>query len=400
MPFKETCPMEERIMMLREYDTGLFTVSELAARYGVSRETFYVWKARRDVGHSHWFEARPRTPHHHPHATPQAKIEAITALRRRFPQWGPKKIRARLVLDHPAMNWPSASTIGDILKREGLIEARQKRRKRIDKGDVIAGASAPNDEWSIDFKGWFRTLDGSRCDPLTIVDTWSRFLIELHIVEPTIKGVKRAMEGVFGEYGLPGAIRSDNGTPFGASGAGGLSRLSVWWLKLGIEPRYIPPASPEHNGRHERMHRTLKAETSRPPAHCVVEQQERFAHFRHYYNHERPHEAIGQLPPANLWFPPTRRFTGRTVEPWYDADTEVRRVRQNGQIKWRGRKLFIGEAFKCETVGLRELENGGHMVRFFWRDLGVIGADFCFHSFAPPRARLHHAVETDRTKEE
>ena len=268
------------------------------------------------------------------------------------------------MVDQPGTAWPATSTIGDILKREGLVEPRQRRRKRIDCGNIIAGSNAANGEWSIDFKGWFRTMDTTRCDPLTIVDTWSRYLIELHIVEPTMKGVKCAMEGVFRDYGLPSAIRSDNGAPFGAAGAGGLSRLSVWWLKLGIEPRYIPPASPQHNGRHERMHRTLKAETTRPPARCAKEQQQRFNRFRDYYNHERPHEALDQKMPGSLWRPSSRLFAGAECNPWYDADWEMRRVRKNGQMKWRSQDIFIGEAFGGEPVGLLELEKGGHLVRF------------------------------------
>jgi len=400
MPFKETCPMEERIVMLREYDSGLFTDSELAARFSISRTTFYDWVKRRDTGDPNWFKDRSRAPRHCPHAIPRGKIEAITALRRKFPQWGPKKIRARLILNEPDQPWPAASTIGDILKREGLIEPRRRRRRRVELGDIIAGSDRANGEWSIDFKGWFRTRDGSRCDPLTIIDTWSRYVMEVRIVEPTIVGVRAAMEGVFRSCGLPSAIRSDNGSPFGAAGAGGLSRLSVWWLKLGIEPRYIPPASPEHNGRHERMHRTLKAETSRPPASSMAEQQERFDHFRHYYNHERPHEALGQALPVSRWQVSDRSYDGVLMEPWYDADREVRCVQKSGQLKWRCQDIFISEVLAGEKVGLLELENGAHLVSYFGRQLGVITADLRFHRFAPPRARLRCAAKTAGTKEE
>ena len=386
--------MEERISMLRDYDTGVFTDSELAMRYGVSRESFYVWKKRRGSGDPNWFRERSRAPRHCPQATTQPKIDAIIALRHRFPQWGPKKLRARLMATEPDTGWPAASTIGDILKRQGLIEPRARRRKRHALGDIITDASQPNDEWAIDFKGWFRTRDGARCDPLTVSDTLSRYLLDARIVPPTYEGVYAALERLFGEVGLPIAIRSDNGAPFGARGAAGLSRLSGWFLKLGIEPRHIPPSSPQDNGRHERMHRTLKAETTRPPAWSSDEQQQRFDRFCAYYNEERPHEALAQTPPSAFWQPSKRAMPGRIEEPWYDADWEVRRVRKNGQIKWRRRDIFIGEAFKGETVGLNEIESGGHMVRFCTRDLGVITADLCFHSFAPPRARLRFAVET------
>jgi transposase InsO family protein len=189
---------------------------------------------------------------------PPETIAAIVAMRARYPRFGPKKIKARLALDRPDVGWPAASTIGDILKREGLIAPKTHRRKPIGQGEIVAGAEVPNGEWAIDFKGWFRTLDGTRCDPLTVSDTASRYLIAARITPPTHVGVKAVMQRVFDEVGLPDAIRCDNGAPFGSTGAGGLSRLSVWFLKLRIEPRFIPPASPQDNGRHERMHRTLK----------------------------------------------------------------------------------------------------------------------------------------------
>ena len=396
MPFKESCPVEERIAMLRGYDTGAFTVAELCRHYGISRETFYVWKRRRASGDRRWFDERSRAPDRCPHTTPADVIAAIVAMRRRFPRFGPKKIRAKLIAAaRPAVDWPAASTIGDILKREGLIAAKPRRRRPWPQGEIVAGASEPNGEWSIDFKGWFRTRDGTRCDPLTVEDTVTRYLIAARVVEPTGVGVRRALERIFNDVGLPNAMRSDNGPPFGSVGAGGLSRLSVWWLKLGIEPRYIPPSAPQENGRHERMHRTLKDDTAQPPAATVREQQTRFDAFRERYNEERPHEALGQTPPASHWRPSARPFPQRLEEPWYDADHEVRRVRPTGEIKWRGELVFIGEALAGELVGLAELEGGGHMARFCGRELGVVGRDLRFHRFAPPRARLRCAVETE-----
>jgi transposase InsO family protein len=291
---------------------------------------------------------------------------------------------------------PPASTIGDILKREGLIVAKARSRRPVPVGEIVPGSERPNGEWSVDFKGWFRTRDGERCDPLTVKDTASRYLIEARVVEPTYAGVRCALERVFEQVGLPDAIRSDNGPPFGSTGAGGLSSLSVWWLKLGIEPRYIPPASPQNNGRHERMHRTLKAETARPPAATIAEQQQRFDRFRRHYNQDRPHEALDQTPPAQHWKPSSRRLPSRLEDPWYDPDHEVRRVRYQGDIKWGGEHVFVGEALAGELVGIAELENGGHIVRFCDRDLGVISRELRFLRFAPPRARLRVAEETER----
>lgn len=395
MPFKETCPVEERIAMFTDYDTGALTVAELCRGYGVSRETFYVWKRRRAGGDPRWFEERSRAPERCPHATPAEAIAAVLAMRRRFPRFGPKKIRAKLMAERRAVHWPAASTIGDILKREGLIVAKPRRRRPWPQGEIVAGAVRPNGEWSIDFKGWFRTRDGTRCDPLTVEDTATRYLIAARIVEPTSAGVRRALERIFEEVGVPNTMRCDNGPPFGSMGAGGLSSLSVWWLKLGIEPRYITPSAPQENGRHERMHRTLKDDTAQPPALTVREQQARFDAFRKHYNEERPHEALGQTLPATHWQPSARPFPQRLEEPWYDADHEVRRVRPTGEIKWRGELVFIGEAVAGELVGLAQLEGGGHIVRFCRRDLGVIGRDLRFHRFAPPRARLRCTVETE-----
>ena len=404
MPFRETSPVAERIALLREFETGVFTVSELCRRHGISRETFYVWQRRWASGEAGWYEGRSHAVACCPHATDGLIAERIIAVRRQFPHFGPKKIKARLEDEScrkgDGTTWPAASTIGDILKRANLVEPQRKRRRAIAQGEVVAPARTPNEEWAIDFKGWFRTADGRRCDPLTITDQASRFLVEARIVEPTWAGVRCALERVFERVGLPAAMRSDNGTPFGSTGAGGLSALAVWWLKLGIEPHYIPPASPQDNGRHERMHRTLKAETSMPAARTAGEQQRRFDRFRRHYNEERPHEALGQGAPARLWRPPARSLPPRLEDPWYDADHEVRRVRPAGDIKWRGEDIFIGEAFAGELVGLAEHDSGGHIVRFASRDLGVIGRDRRFLRFAPPRARLRVAAEAAVTTEQ
>ena len=400
MPFRESCPVEERVALLLDYESGAFSAVELCERYGISRDTFYVWKRRREAGGERWFEELSRAPGSCPHAVPPETIAAIVAMRARFPRFGPKKIKAKLALDRPEIGWPAASTIGDILKREGLIADTKRAKKPTGQGEIVAGAIEPNGEWAIDFKGWFRTLDGTRCDPLTVSDTASRYLIEARITPPTHDGVKAIMERVFERIGMPDAIRSDNGAPFGSAGAGGLSRLSVWFLKLGIEPRFIPPASPQDNGRHERMHRTLKAETARPPAHHPDQQQVRFNIFRQVYNEERPHEALGQTPPACHWTPPRRVMPRFIEDPWYDPDHEVRRVRPDGTIKWRGEHVFIGEALVREPVGLHEHERGGHLVRFCGRDLGLIDEAGRFHRFAPPRARLRSATEPAKVHEE
>jgi transposase InsO family protein len=393
MPFQETCRMERRVQMLLDWETRAFSVTELSRRYGVSRDTVYLWTLRREGGTPDWFADRSHAPLSRPHRTPEAQVEPILAMKRRFPHFGPKKVKARLEIEQPQMTWPAASTIGAYLKAAGLVEPRAGRRRALERGVASSWAQGPNAEWACDFKGWFRTRDGTRCDPLTLTDTYSRYLIETKITAQTVEGVRPVFEQVFREHGLPQAIRSDNGPTFGSSGAGGLTRLSAWWLRLGVQPHYIRPASPQENGRHERMHRTLKRETARSPAASLAEQQARFDAFRAHFNHIRPHEALDQTPPADHWSPSPRAFPDRLADPWYDAFHQVRRVRTNGEIKWRGQYAFVAEALAGEIVGIAELDHGLHLVRFCNIDLGVIDRRGTFRRFAPLRHQLREPPE-------
>lgn len=397
MAFRESCRMEERVKMLADYDSGLWSVSDLCRRYGVSRETFYVWRARRLEGEEAWFADRSHAPKTVWLRTPANVVAEIVALRRRFPHLGPRKLLAVRKRQGEASGWPSASTIGDILAREGLVEKKRRRRPALDAPRREIAADGANEEWAADYKGWFRTCDQARIDPLTITDSHTRFLVETWITPQTVEGAKAAFTRAFEAYGLPRAIRSDNGSPFGSQGPGGLTRLSIWWLKLGIEPHFIRPASPQENGRHERMHRTLKAETSQPPAADAAEQQARFDKFRRYFNEDRPHEALGQVPPAQVYAPSGRKMPAKLEDPWYDADHQTRRVRTDGSIKWRGEYVFIGEPLCGELVGLGELDTGDHVVRFAGRDLGVLERAGCFRRFAPPRTRLREIPKTAKT---
>ena len=254
--------------------------------------------------------------------------------------------------ERPEAVWPAASTMGDLLRAEGLVSARRRRRRVAAPGRPFRAVTAPNDVWCIDFKGWFRTRDGERCDPLTVSDAYSRFLLACVIVPPRTDTVRVAVEQLFKRYGLPLAIRSDNGAPFAGTGAGGLSRLSVGWIKAGIALERIEPGQPQQNGRHERMHRTLKAETAKPPAASAGQQQVRFDRFRQDFNDNRPHEALGQQPPAAFYRPSLRPYPERLDEPWYDAWHAMRRVRTDGSIKWGGDLVFISETLKGELVGI------------------------------------------------
>jgi transposase InsO family protein len=393
MAFKETSRMEQRIALMREHDLGIFSVSALCQRFAISRETFYYWKQRRNEGGERWFEDRSHAAHECPHAMSSDVTKALLALRKRFVHFGPKKLRARLLQDHPKLVCPSASSIGALLRREGLIEAVKRRSRPVEQGQVIDVAQQSCEEWSMDFKGWFRTLDGTRCDPLTVSDTASRYLVGLQIIPARHDETQRMLTRLFKTYGLPQFLRSDNGSPFGSSGAGGLSRLAIWLLRHGVEPRFIPPGSPQHNGRHERMHRTLKAETSKPPAATARAQQTRFDKFRLRFNEERPHEALDQTQPSKHWTPSPRIFQTRLEDPWYDADHQVRRVRTDGTIRWKGEMVFIGEALHGQTIGLCEQDNGVQLVRFMHRELGVLRTDLKFQSFAPPRARFDRQAD-------
>ena len=348
-------------------------MTALCERFGISRETGYELVRRYAAEGAAGLVPRSRAPHRHGMAMADEIAAAIVALRRERPHWGPKKLRAMLERRAPKQVWPAPSTIGDLLRREGLSAPRRRRRTAEPRTQPFLPVCEPNDLWCIDFKGWFRTADGQRCDPLTITDADSRFLLECRIVPETIAAVQPVVDQAFRELGLPRAMRSDNGAPFASSiAAGGLTRLSVHWVKLGIRLERIDPGAPQQNGRHERMHGTLKGETSRPPAATLAEQQARFDRFRNDYNDNRPHEALGQVPPTSCYRPSPRPYPNTIEEPWYDADHAVRRVRSNGEIKWGGEFIHINEALVGEPVGIAETEAGDWIVRFADIDLGLI----------------------------
>ncbi len=378
MPWKETCVVDEKMAFIAECLRGELPMTMLCARFGISRDTGYGLLRRYRAEGVAGLAARSRAPHHHGLAMAEEIARAIIARRGERPHWGPKKLRAVLRRRAPNCAWPAPSTIGDLLRREGLSEPRRRRRTAIPLTQPFQPIAAPNDLWCIDFKGWFRTADGARCDPPehlskgTITDADSRFIIECRIVPPTAAGVRPVVDQAFRELGLPRAMRSDNGPPFASTGAAGLTRLAVHWLKLGIQLERIEPGAPQQNGRHERMHGTLKDETSRPPAATPAEQQLRFDRFRNDFNDNRPHEALGQMPPGSRYRPSLRPYPLRIEDPWYDADHAVRRVRTTGEIKWGGDFVFLNEALVGELVGVAETDAGDWLVRFIDTDLGII----------------------------
>ena len=398
MPWKETCVMDQRIAFVSAILRDEAPVSELCADFGISRTTGYKWLQRYRREGPSGLEERSRAPHCHGRRMAPELAEAILALRRDRPHWGPRKLRVILQAQQPDASWPAPSTIGDLLRRHGLSDRRRRRTAMPRPSpESFAPITAPNDLWCIDFKGWFRTRDGRRCDPLTITDAYSRYALVCQIVEPLRGPVEAVVLKAFDRYGLPKAMRSDNGPPFAAAGPGGLTRLSLHWLKAGIALERIDPGKPQQNGRHERFHRTLKQETSKPPAANADEQQARFDAFCHDYNHNRPHEALGQRPPASLWTPSARPYPETLAQPWYDAGHAVRRVRPSGEIKWAGHSVFISETLAGETVGIAETRDGDWLVRYAQIDLGIIDPkSHRLIRFVPPRSGRHKANKPRR----
>ena len=353
MPWKESSAACEQRVFIEMWLTGEESVSGLCRLFGISRKSGHK---RINRYSEHGFEGlgdRSSAPHTHPNATsPDVAMRLIEA-KRANATWGPKKLVAWLRAEDPDVVWPAPSTAGEILDRAGLVKRRRRRRKASAWSEPFTEAVHPNDVWSVDFKGWIRTKDGTRVDPLTMQDASSRYLLACRgLTQPRTAQVHRAMDRAFREYGLPRAIRTDNGPPFGSVGLGGLTKLSIWWIKLGITPERIEPGHPEQNGRLERLHRTLKEETAAPPRASRRSQQSAFDAFMDSYNERRPHEALGQRPPSRVYRPSVREYPKGVESPEYGGGVTVRRVRTNGQIKWRGELIYLSEALRGEPVGL------------------------------------------------
>jgi transposase InsO family protein len=282
---------------------------------------------------------------------------AIIALRCERPSWGARKIRAKLQRENEEQDWPASSSIHELLKREGLVASQRRRRKTPPYTQPLQHAQGANQVWCADFKGWFRCGDGERCDPLTISDAHSRYLLCCRAVEKADGPHVRALfEAAFREYGLPDAIRTDNGTPFASRAPAGLSRLSMWWLQLGIGHERIEPGCPEQNGRHERMHRTLKAEAATPPRANMRQQQLAFQRFEQEYNEQRPHQALDYRTPADVYAYSSRGYPRRLPELAYPAGVHLRRISQQGSLRWKVQRTFVSEVLSRQTVGLLEVE--------------------------------------------
>jgi putative transposase len=372
MPWAEPSVKEQKLLFVADCLRGEEPMTVLCERYGISRDRGYVLKRRFLAEGPSGLEERSRAPLQHGRATPAELVVRLIEARKRWPHWGPKKLLAKLSREAPQLAWPSASTGSEILRREGLSQPRRRRRRPLTVEQPFLAVTAANDAWCIDFKGWFRTGDGRRCNPLTVTDAFSRYLLAVQAIEPVTEAVQAKMDELFKEHGLPVAIRSDNGTPFASTGAGGLTRLSARWAKMGIRLERIWPGKPQQNGRHERMHGTLKPEACQPPAATAADQQSRFDAFRNEFNHERPHEALGQRQPAEFYRPSPRPFVEPVGDVDYGLGEQVRRVRSSGEIRWRGSLLFVSEAIIGETVAIRQRPDGHCLLRFADVALGII----------------------------
>ena len=370
MPWKERKALDEKKHFIEEWNRQEVSVAELCRRYEISRQTGYKWLERYEQRGEPGLEEHSRAPLNHPQAMPPRVREALVGLRSQHPSWGPRKLRAYLQRESPKILWPATSSIGDLLRREGLAHPRRRRKRTPPYTEPLKHAEAPNQVWCADFKGWFLTQDGVRCDPLTITDANSRYLLRCCAVKKTDgKHVWAVFEAAFREFGLPEAIRTDNGSPFASRAPAGLSQLSMLWLRLGIRHERIEPGKPQQNGRHERMHQTLKQETTSPPERNRRRQQMAFLRFQKEYNQDRPHEALEYATPASRYVGSERRYPAKLPELEYPEGAHLRRVSHHGDVKLDGVQMFVSSLLAWEVVGLLEVEQNPNWLEVYYGPL-------------------------------
>lgn len=363
---------EKRLEFIKLLQDGRYSMVELCERFGIARSNGYKWVDRYLAEGMDGLKDRRRSPRGSPLRVANEVVELLLEERDRHKTWGPRKLLAVLSKERTDIeSWPAASTVHEILKRHGRISSARRRRKHEHPGKPFVEMDVPNSVWAADFKGQFRLGNGRWCYPLTVTDGYSRSLLGCQGLTSThTKPAKLVFTKLFKAYGLPEAILTDNGTPFASVGLGGLSQLSVWWLRLGIRHLRTQPSSPQQNGRHERMHRTLKQETTRPPQHTHVAQQRAFDRFRHEYNEVRPHEALGQVPPSRLYLPSGRVYPGRLPQVDYPGNFETRLVSSHGAIRWHAAQIQITQALAGEYIGLEETGDGIWSIYFATAQIG------------------------------
>lgn len=389
MPWKETKVFGERKRFVELYLSGLIPLSALCREFGISRPTAYKYIDKYNQLGEQGFLDLSRAPHRHPNSTPEEIVQAIVDFRTRYPLRGAPKIKAILHRLYPDIPWPAESTIGKILKDNGLIPKRRSRRNHCAKpSGILTEASAPCTVWSADYKGEFRLGCGKLCYPLTITDSFSRMILCCRgLASTSLELAMPVWVATFREYGLPDVIRTDNGVPFASTGIGGISRLSAWWIRLGIIPERINPGSPQQNGRHENMHRALNAEAANPPKWDAKAQQVAFDDFAYDYDYNRPHESLGMATPASVFLPSERQYPLILPKIEYPSYMQVRKVRTNGCIKWQGRMLFISEVLTGEPVALDEMDDDRYALYFGPVPLAILDnrtGSFLPHKVAAP----------------
>ena len=359
MPWTTSSPMDQKTQFIADYLRQSQSITELCSHYDISRKTAYKWISRYHEAGLSGLQDRSRKPLSCPHQTESELVEALLEARRRHPTWGAKKLLKLLRKSDPDRDWPARSTVCDLLARHGLIKQPRKRRRLGHPGKPATVIAAPNQVWCADFKGQFKTRDGIYCYPLTITDGFSRYLLACQgLLTTAVADAKSVFTKVFREFGLPEHIRTDNGVPFATISLARLSSLSAWWIRLGILPELIEPGKPQQNGRHERMHRTLKAETTRPPAANRRAQQHKFNSFQEEYNQLRPHEALELETPASRYEPSRRPYPEKLPALEYPAHFETRYVSYNGGMRWNSDWVNVSLCCAGEYVGLEEIDNG------------------------------------------
>ncbi|HKO43067.1 MAG TPA: integrase core domain-containing protein [Pyrinomonadaceae bacterium] len=371
MPWKETSVMDQKIQLIADWLSGDYCKSELCRIYEISRPTADKWIARYEQRGLPGLEELERAPHCHPNQTSEEMRALIVQTKLRRQKWGPKKVLDWLRDERPELKWPADSTAGEILKRAGLVKPRKWRRRVAPYSEPFGECCAPNQSWSADFKGDFLLGNGRRCYPLTISDNFSRYLLLCRALErPRHDEVQYWFEWVFREAGLLEVIRIDNGAPFASLALGGISQLSKWWIKLGIKPERIQPGKPAQNGRHERMHRTLKEAVA--PQRDLQQQQQQYYLFVEEYNWDRSHEALGRKTPGSVHCFSPRSYPAKLPEVQYESGITVRQVRHKGEIKWRGELIYVSEVLAKEPVGLIPIDNDKWELRYSFQLLGIL----------------------------
>lgn len=372
MPWSHASPMDQKLLFISAYLKQHRSIVDLTLDFGISRKTAYKWIDRYLLEGPAGLGDHSRAAIHVHNATPQNQVDAILAVRKKHPSWGGKKILRALRTDHPTWNLPARSTVSDILKRHGLTRKTRRRRKLSHPGKPTHPIRYPNDLWTVDFKGQFKTRDGLYCYPLTVTDAYSRYLLACQgSLGPTYKHTLAVFKRLFREHGLPNRIRSDNGTPFASLALARLSKLSVWWIRLGIFPELIEPGKPQQNGSHERMHKTLKAEATRPPGGNLKAQQRKLNTFREEFNTIRPHESLDQETPASAYSNSTRKMPKHLPEISYPAHFETRYVSGNGCIRWKCKWVRVATPLIGEYIALEPIDEGMWNVYFSTILLGI-----------------------------